>query len=463
MQCLHSDKKHVQSAICLSGGSTLSFTTRLFSSLFALLILSSTQFVFGQNNSSDSSPETLRVFFDCTFFCDTQYITQELPILDFVTERTQADVHVMYASQSTGSGGSLVTLTFFGQRTFAALSDTLQYATGSNDSNDEQRQTLLHNLTIGLSRYLAHAGMADRLVVRAKQQPIEAQENRTPESDPWNAWVFSIGGNGSLDGQSSSKFTRKSANLSANRTTEALKVRISGNVRESTSEFDTGTELIKSSTNSERFSAQVVHSIGGQWALGGNASVSSSSFANAKSQLEIGPSIEYNFFPYTQSTRKLLTAQYKVTLGKRNYDELTIFGLGEETILQHSLDLSLSLSQKWGSVSVSTDVNHMITNFDRSLTDSYNMGVFGSANIRLFRGLSLNAFASYNRIRDQIDLPGNAATKEEILLQSIQLPTGYSYGFDFGLTYRFGSIFNNVVNPRMGGGGGGGGQMIIMM
>jgi hypothetical protein len=81
--------------------------------------------------------------------------------------------------------------------------------------------------------------------------------------------------------------------------------------------------------------------------------------------------------------------------------------------------------------------------------------------VRLFRGLSFNTFASYNRIRDQIDLPGNAATKEEILLRSVQLPTGYSYNVNFGFTYRFGSIFNNVVNPRMGGGGGGG--MIIMM
>jgi hypothetical protein len=25
----------------------------------------------------------------------------------------------------------------------------------------------------------------------------------------------------------------------------------------------------------------------------------------------------------------------------------------------------------------------------------------------------------------------------------------------FGMTYSFGSIFNNVVNPRFGGGGGG--------
>jgi hypothetical protein len=36
------------------------------------------------------------------------------------------------------------------------------------------------------------------------------------------------------------------------------------------------------------------------------------------------------------------------------------------------------------------------------------------------------------------------------------LQTGFRYFGSFGLTYTFGSPFNNVVNPRFGGGGGGG-------
>ena len=35
-----------------------------------------------------------------------------------------------------------------------------------------------------------------------------------------------------------------------------------------------------------------------------------------------------------------------------------------------------------------------------------------------------------------------------------QLLTGYQYFFNFGINYSFGSIFNNIVNPRFGGGGG---------
>jgi hypothetical protein len=36
-----------------------------------------------------------------------------------------------------------------------------------------------------------------------------------------------------------------------------------------------------------------------------------------------------------------------------------------------------------------------------------------------------------------------------------QLATSYSYSVYFGVSYTFGSIFNNVVNPRFGSSGGG--------
>ncbi len=397
---------------------------------------------------------SLRVFLDCSFFCDDQFIHEELPIVDFLNERTQADVHVLYTTESTGSGGSRVTLAFLGQRSYAALSDTLVYATSVDATSDDKRRALLHSLTLGLSRYLARAGLGDKLIISSVKPTSGEQEDNSIEEDPWNYWVFSVGASGNVNGQETTKFTRRRANFSANRTTEALKIRISASANDSENKFDTGDETIKSTTNSENFRAQIVKSIGGQWAVGATGKVSASSFQNTELQMEFGPAIEYDFFPYSQSTRKFLTLQYNVKITRRKYDELTIFGLKDETILRHSLGLSLSLSQKWGSLSLSTDFNHMLTNFDRSLTDSYNLGVFASARVRLFRGFSFNTFASYNRIRDQIDLPGDAATKDEILLRSVQLPTGYSYFVNFGFTYRFGSLFNNVVNPRMGGGGG---------
>ena len=45
-------------------------------------------------------------------------------------------------------------------------------------------------------------------------------------------------------------------------------------------------------------------------------------------------------------------------------------------------------------------------------------------------------------------------TDEEILLQRRQVSTSYSYFAGVGITYTFGSIFNNVVNPRFEGANG---------
>lgn len=48
-----------------------------------------------------------------------------------------------------------------------------------------------------------------------------------------------------------------------------------------------------------------------------------------------------------------------------------------------------------------------------------------------------------------------SASTEEILVRQRELATGYQYEVGFGVSYSFGSIFNNVVNPRFRNVGGG--------
>ena len=85
-----------------------------------------------------------------------------------------------------------------------------------------------------------------------------------------------------------------------------------------------------------------------------------------------------------------------------------------------------------------------------------NASVHLSTDLRLFKGLSLNFFTYYSNIADQIFLKKSASTTGDVLLQQQQLATSYSFAFFGGLRYSFGSLLNNVVNPRFGGGGGDG-------
>ncbi|MEJ2541900.1 MAG: hypothetical protein P8188_18355 [Gemmatimonadota bacterium] len=54
----------------------------------------------------------------------------------------------------------------------------------------------------------------------------------------------------------------------------------------------------------------------------------------------------------------------------------------------------------------------------------------------------------YEVIRDQRFLSGAGLSPEEILISRRELGTGSRFSVELGISYRFGSIFNTVVNQR---------------
>jgi hypothetical protein len=109
------------------------------------------------------------------------------------------------------------------------------------------------------------------------------------------------------------------------------------------------------------------------------------------------------------------------------------------------LSVRIEQRQTWGSLFGGFEFSQYLHDLSK-----YRLEVQGSTSIRLARGLSVNLSGDASRIRDQISLPRRGATSEEVLLSLRQLQSGYEVGFRVGLTYSFGSLFNNVVNPRFG-------------
>ena len=89
-----------------------------------------------------------------------------------------------------------------------------------------------------------------------------------------------------------------------------------------------------------------------------------------------------------------------------------------------------------------------------SQLDKYHITANGGLEVRILKGLSVAFSGEASRRRDQLSLRRGDATNEEILVRQRELATGYEYEFSFGITYSFGSIFNNVVNPRFRNAGG---------
>jgi hypothetical protein len=106
----------------------------------------------------------------------------------------------------------------------------------------------------------------------------------------------------------------------------------------------------------------------------------------------------------------------------------------------------LSLRQPFGTVRLTTEFAHY---FDKP--EQYRFAVFADNEIRLFRGFSFNVDGNYQVLHNQIYLAAAGASDEEIIARQRQLQTAYRYFLFLGVTYRFGSINNNIVNQRFGG------------
>lgn len=393
------------------------------------------------------APALLRVFLDC-YECDTEYLRQNVAFVDYVRDRTVADVHVLVTTQGTGGGGMAWTVKFIGVGRFQGQDRTLTFNTPQTATSDDRRREFARVFRLGIAGYAADTPVAPQLDVTYRKPEQQAQA--TPAKDPWNFWVFRVNGNGNMDGEQARKSRSFRVSFSASRTTDRWKVNISGsrNTNRSTFEFEDEPRIV-SRTHSWSVNTLLVKSLGPKWSLGMNAGTSHSSFSNTDHSVNVAPGIEFDFFPYSESTRRSLTVQYNVGATWYDYRDITIYDKLSETVPNHSVTLSLGLREPWGSVSAFANFNQHLNNADR-----YRTGVFGSTDVRLFKGFSFNIFGQYDKIRDQIGLPKGSISTEEVLLRLRQLQTNYSYFVGFGVSYSFGSIFNSVVNPRFGGSGG---------
>ena len=404
--------------------------------------------------AQETPPERLRVFLDC-FRCDFDYIRTEMPFVDYMRDRTDADVHVLVTTQGVGAGGQEYTLTFIGLRSFDGVTDTLRYVSTSEDTQDEARRGFTRMLMMGMMPYVAATPLASRIVIGLSEGEGAATGAPEQGTDPWNFWVFEIGGNFNMENQSLESEKEAEFDLSANRTTEDWKIDFSldGSYTERDIEVDSA-EIFTSIRRNYGFEMLVVRSVGPHVSVGMEGEASSSTFGNEKLSWGIGPDIEYNVFDYAESTRRRLTVIYGIGFQYFDWREITIFEETEETRPLHRLGIGYNTRQPWGNIGGSINLSQYLHD-----TQKNRISFDGNGNVRLWRGLQLNFGGSYSRIRDQLSIPKRDATDEEIFLRLRQLRTDFSVNLRFGLSYRFGSIFNNVVNPRFrrGGGPGGGG------
>ena len=117
--------------------------------------------------SAGAASGTVNLFFDCQGFgCwDMDFFRREIPYVNWVRDRQDADVHVLVTTQTTGGGGRQYVLAYLGRGRFDGQDQSVEVNTSGDATDDEVRVAIAARLRLGLGRYLAGTDLAPRLRV----------------------------------------------------------------------------------------------------------------------------------------------------------------------------------------------------------------------------------------------------------------------------------------------------------
>ncbi|HIF38321.1 MAG TPA: hypothetical protein EYQ69_03655 [Gemmatimonadetes bacterium] len=409
--------------------------------------------LLGQDSSAvPESNQLPRIFFDCegrTCRLGNELRIQ-IPWVTWVRDQSDADLHVIATSSTTGSGGTGMQVDYIGLGSFSDYLDQMQFFTSPTDTSREWTDSGVHTLGIGLARFADVAGYRGivSLIGATGNESLASERvvSREEVEDPWNLWVFRLNTSGDFDGESSRETLRTNGSFNASKVTPTWKhnFRVSVNSNRIEQELTDGTfkdTRVDWSVNQYSAFALTDH-----WSIGTRFESRRMERYNQKIRFELTPAIQYSVFPYPEATRRAFTFSYLVGPAYREYFEETIWGKLEETRWEQAAELEFSQRQTWGDASLEAKASHFLHDIDR-----HNVSLSANADIRITRGLNLNLRANASWVDDQIWLPGEGITDEEALLNLQAQATDYRYGFDIGLSFQFGSIFNNVVNNRFRG------------
>lgn len=414
--------------------------------LYLIVISLTTPLFFIQAQENTEQPDTLRknavkIFIDCNY-CDMNHIRREIPYVNYVRDIKEAELYIQEVRQNTGSGGRKYSFFFSGMQKFEGLIDTLVYTSRPDDTRDFTRDGRTNMMKMGLMRYVARTPIHKEVNIRHTGR-IEEEE----VSDKWNNWVFEIETRPRFESEESLKEFSFWNSFEANKITPKWKIETDFNHRLTRTKYIYEDSTHISDKTQVQLENLIVKSISKHWSAGAKTELKTSTFSNIKFQVEIYPSIEYNLFPYSESTHHQLRFLYGIGTSINYYNDTTIYNEIEETLGQQQLQVAYQVQEKWGSINISLEGSNYLHDFSKNRLE-----LEGSISVRIIKGLSFSIRGRAARIQDQLSLVGEELSEADILLKLQEMASAYNIDGSIGITYTFGSIFNNVVNPRFGSG-----------
>ncbi len=376
------------------------------------------------------------------FMSASSFIKKEITFINYVRDLKVADLYIISTYQSTGSGGTAYTYFLVGQNKYSGMNDTIVVNESPDDTEDALRNRQLKALKMGLMRYMLKTPLSEYFDIRFTQ-PV----NEIVTTDKWKSWVFSTNFRAYVDWEESYKYASLNGSITADHVTEKDKFNFYYSYGWSNSNYDIDGDILNSFSRSQYASVLYVKGLTDHWSAGASLGANSSVYSNYDLVFSISPAIEYDIYPYSQATRRQLRLLYKIGYEYNNYNDTTIYDKIKENLANHSLQAAYKVVEKWGSINLSLTWSNYLHDWGKN-----NLSLSGSTSIRIAKGLNFNIGGGASLVHDQLSLVKGGATYEEMLLRRKEIATQFYYYTNIGLSYTFGSIYNNAVNPRFGGG-----------
>ena len=404
-----------------------------FKSLFSLFFITLTS-VYSQNNS-------IKLFLKCS--CDSNYIRDQINYIDYVRDQEDANIILEVYGDPNGNRGKY-SIYFIGKNNFIGMDDKLSFESHPKMTNDEIRSGLKDKIQRGILKYLVKTTDINDLNISITKLDNNISDSDSLIVDKWKNWIFEISASGYYEKESSRKVNDFNGRFEVNRYTEDWRIETTLRFFKRIEEFLSETNNFKSSRVYKGAYGKIVRSISDHWSTGIFYGLSEDSYENIKFSNNFSPAIEYSIFPYKDVVRREMVLEYKIGYRKNNYQSKTIYGKNDEFLGTHSFAFKTRYRQNWG------DIYSRFSFFTYLHDNSKNRLTFDNyLNIRIFEGFSLRLGAEIRFIRDQINLAAGQASIEDLLLQQRSIATDFYNEFRLGLTYTFGSAFNNIINTRL--------------
>lgn len=410
------------------------------------ILLASVLFFFSAIGYSQPTFNKIKLFINCQdeeYACFNNYLITELNYFQFVRDRIQSDIEILIIEQVALSYGKKYTLEFNGLNRFANLNLEDTIIIKPAETEHVIRTKILKSIKLNLSWFILKTKDKNDIEVSFRKDTINNIVDTTLTTDKWKNWIFLVGIDGNLNGESNRRGLEQTSYFDVLKVTHKAKFVFDAWYESKLNRVTIDSNRLQATVQNYGVEVYYVHSISGKFSAGCFAGMNHDNFRNINFQYRVAPAVEYNFYDYGENAKRQLRIGYQAGWRHLNYIDTTVFNKLSEIRPVHQLSLVANFARPWGSLSGVLQGTTFIDNFEQNSVTAR-----GSLSIRLAEGLKFYIDGSTSLINNQISLAKKIFPQEKYLLNGAMLPTTFLYSMTVGFIFTFGSTNNSIINTR---------------